>query len=222
MLAKRELARRINGPALDKEIDWLARKGWLDAAQILSARVNRTVDWEALGDSAAPYSILASRGEAVVFFDQSVGRVYKLRGREENGFGGAGFGCILMENEKGRLDLAPGTLQQAIKREDLAAEEFGFACEVEATIDGEDGLLLSQRFISGVAPTAKDVETYFLSLGWESLSSCRDLAIGIRPNAWRRGDVIAVDANETNLVKSTIDGRIHPIDLIVWRCPAFG
>lgn len=217
MLKKRELAGRINGPSVDAEIDRLTRNGWLDAAQILSARINRTVDWEPHGAADAPYRILASRGEAVVFFNKAEKRVYKLRGREENGFGGAGFGCILGRNEKGAIDLAPGSLEQAIEREQLSWNEFGFGCDVEDVLENEDGLLLSQKWVKGVEVTKQEIETYFLSNGWESQATNRDLAVAIRPNAWKRGEVIAVDANQTNLIKSTIDGEIYPIDLIVWK-----
>ncbi|MGY8643555.1 MAG: hypothetical protein ACKVJU_20980 [Verrucomicrobiales bacterium] len=39
----------------------------------------------------------------------------------------------------------------------------------------------------------------------------------MKSHIWRRGSVIASDANPTNFVKSEVDGELYPIDLIVWE-----
>ncbi|MEM7013675.1 MAG: hypothetical protein AAF585_19565 [Verrucomicrobiota bacterium] len=108
-------------------------------------------------------------------------------------------------------------MEQAIESEHLSYGKFGFGCDVEDVLESEDELLLSQKWVKGVEVTKQEIETYFLSNGWDSLSQNRELAVRICPNAWKRGDVIAVDANETNLIKSTIDSKIYPIDLTVWK-----
>jgi hypothetical protein len=41
-------------------------------------------------------------------------RVMKLRGREENGFGTAGFGCILVRDERGMVECGAASISQAL------------------------------------------------------------------------------------------------------------
>jgi hypothetical protein len=41
-------------------------------------------------------------------------RVMKLRGREENGFGTAGFGCILVRGERGMVECGAASISQAL------------------------------------------------------------------------------------------------------------
>ncbi|MBN8421337.1 MAG: hypothetical protein J0L73_20660 [Verrucomicrobia bacterium] len=55
--------------------------------------------------------------------------------------------------------------------------------------------------------------------GWESLEESRDVAVTLRRHAWRRGNIGAFDANETNFIKSDTDGQLYPIDLIIWTMP---
>ncbi|MDI1315648.1 hypothetical protein [Prosthecobacter sp.] len=222
MLTQREFARLVDGPALDREIDRLTKKGggWLQAAQILSRRVNGTLDWEVLGPAGARYQVVGSRGEAVLFWDDHLkNRIMKLRGREENGYGTAGFGCILVRNERGMIDYGPGTIEQALERERLSWEHLGFGCVFEDVIGDVEGLLLAQAFISGSAPTEHEIHAWMTQHGWESLAEARDVAVTLRQHAWRRGRVGAFDANETNFIKSDADGLLYPIDLIVWTMP---
>jgi hypothetical protein len=222
MLTQREFARLVDGPALDREIDRLTKKGggWLQAAQILSRRVNGTLDWEALGPTGARYRVVGSRGEAVLFWDDHLkNRIMKLRGREENGYGTAGFGCILVRNERGMIDYGPGSIEQALERERLSWEQLGFGCIFEEVIGDVSGLLLAQAFISGSAPTENEIRAWMTQHGWESLAEARDVAVTLRQHAWRRGKIGAFDANETNFIKSDADGQLYPIDLIVWTMP---
>jgi hypothetical protein len=222
MLTPREFARLVDGPALDREIDRLTKKGggWLQAAQILSRRVNGTADWENLGPAGARYSVIGSRGEAVLFDDhEDASRIMKLRGREENGYGTAGFGCILVRNERGMTDYGPGSIEQALERERLSWEHLGFGCIFEKVIGDVSGLLLAQAFISGSAPTENEIRAWMTQHGWESLAEARDVAVTLRQHAWRRGKIGAFDANETNFIKSDADGQLYPIDLIVWTMP---
>lgn len=152
MLTQQELAGLVDGPSLDREIDRLTKKGggWLNAAQILSQRVNSTVDWENLGPAGWRYQVVGSRGEAVLFWDNLLkNRIVKLRGREENGYGTAGFGCILMRNERGLIEFGPGTIEQAMERGRLSCEHLGFGCVFEAVIGNGNWLLLAQAFIGG-------------------------------------------------------------------------
>ena len=91
MLSRSEFARQIDGPAVDREMDRLSRKGggWITAATILSRRINGTLDWETPGGAGARYRIVGSRGEAVIFWDNHVkNRIIKLRGIEVNGLHG--------------------------------------------------------------------------------------------------------------------------------------
>ena len=223
MLTQREFARLVDGPAVDREIDRLTRKGggWIRTAQILSRRINGTVDWEPLGPAGARYSVIGSRGEAVLFDDrEDASRVVKLRGREENGYGTAGFGCVLVRNERGVIEYGPGTIEQALERERLTWALFGYGCVFENVIGDGDGLLLAQAFIGGTAPTEKEICTWMMRHGWESLEDARDVSISLRRHAWRRGEFGAFDANETNFIKSDMDGQLYPIDLIVWKMPA--
>jgi hypothetical protein len=111
MLSRPELARLIDGAAFNREVERLSRKGggWVEAAAVLSRRINWTLDWADLGPADARYKVIGSRGEAVLFDDAlDSSRIMKLRGREENG--SAGFGGILGRNILkvfGRDGLAP-------------------------------------------------------------------------------------------------------------------
>ena len=222
MLSLQEFARKVNGPSLEREIDRQAEQGGenLDLARILSQRVNWTVDWEELGNESAPWEVYASRGEAVIFYDTKADptRVIKLRGLEKNGFPG-GYGCILGFNEKGEVDLIPGTIPQVLEREELSEIHLGFSCQLEAILEDESGILLSQRFVVGEEPTLEEIADLMLSEGWQSAQKDRDLAIRTRRNAWYREGILAVDANQTNLVRAEADGQVYPIDLIIWHDP---
>ena len=190
----------------------------MQAASVLSRRINGTLDWEPLGRVGARYEIIGSRGEAVLFADQEdERRILKLRGREENGFGSAGFGCILGRDARGLITYQPGTLDQALEREELTWREFGFACRYEDIIGNGDGLLLVQDFINGSAPTLREIRAYMEGQDWEFLATARDVSPILCDHAWRRGDVYAFDGNETNFIKSDTDGKVYPVDLIVWR-----
>jgi hypothetical protein len=222
MLTQHEFARLVDGPSLEREIDRLTKKGggWIQSAQVLSRRINCTVDWEPLGNAGARYSVLGSRGEAVLFDDgEDSSRIVKLRGREENGYGTAGFGCILVRNDRGLIEFGPGTIEQAIERERLCWEHLGFGCLFEDVIGDGNGLLLAQAFISGTAPTEQEISAWMTHHGWESLGAASDVTVTLRHHAWRRGKIGAFDANETNFIKSDSDGLLYPIDLIVWTMP---
>jgi hypothetical protein len=223
MLSRSELARLIDGPALDREIERLGKMGggWISAATVLSRRVNWTVDWADLGPVGSRFRIVGSRGEAVIFWDEAADSptLVKLRGREENGYGSAGFGCILTRDSHGRVTYAPGTLDQTLERERLSWQAFGFSCRFMDIIEDEAGLLLAQDFIEGTAPTEKDIHAYMTSNGWEWQCENREVSPTLASHAWRKGDVGAFDANETNFIKSAADGLIYPIDLIVWHWP---
>ena len=143
----------------------------------------------------------------------------KLRGREENGFGDAGFGCILTRNARGLISYGPGTITDAIERETLTWEAFGFSCRVLDVIEGESALLLEQDFIEGEAPTDKEIHSYMTSEGWEWQHETPDVSPTLCRYAWRKGNLGAFDANPTNFIKSTVDGNVYPIDLIVWHWP---
>lgn len=221
-LSQREFALLVDGPSLDREIDRMTKKrgGWLDSAQILSRRINGTLDWEPLGPAGSRYSVIGSRGEAVLFDDRErPERIVKLRGREENGYGTAGFGCILTRNERGMIDYGPGTLAQALERERLCWERLGFGCEFEAVIGEEAGLLLQQRFITGSAPSDKEISAWMTEHGWRPLAERRDVVVTLRSHAWERDGIGAFDANDTNFIKSDVDGLLYPIDLIMWPMP---
>ena len=223
MLSRSEFARSNDGTSLNRELERLSRKGggWVEVAAVLSRRINWTLDWEDLGPPGARYKVIGSRGEAVLLWDSLLkNQILKLRGREEHGYGSAGFGCILGRNVLGRVCYEPGTLAQAVERERLTWEEFGFACRVEDVLEGEAGLLLAQDFIVGCAPLEREIHAYMLSEGWESLNGCPEVSPVLQSHAWRRGDVGAFDANETNFIKADADGKIYPIDLIVWHWPA--
>jgi hypothetical protein len=222
MLSQSEFAQLLDGPAVDREIDRLTRKrgGWLDVAQILSRRINGTVDWEPLGPSGARYRIIGSRGEAVLFWDDRLkNRVIKLRGREENGFGTAGFGCILVRNERGMVEYGPGSISQALDRERLSWELLGFGCELETMIGENAGMLLSQRFIVGNTPTEGEIQAWMIDHGWEPLAERRDISVTLRSHAWQRDGIGAFDANDTNFIRCEADDELYPIDLIVWPLP---
>ncbi len=221
MLSQSEFASQIDGDALEKEIDRLSSMGggWVGAAQILSRRINCTLDWAAFGPKGARYKIIASRGEAVVFWDNDNKCVVKLRGREENGFGTAGFGCTLKRDDRGLVTYFPGTMEQAIQREALSWKCFGFACRFENIIGDEFGLLLTQDYVDGCAPTEKEIQEYMTGLGWTWLNGDAGVSPSLQQHAWKRGGIGAFDANETNFIKAHADGRIYPIDLIVWHWP---
>jgi hypothetical protein len=222
MLSRSELARLIDGPALEREIDRLGKLGgsWVQAATVLSRRINWTVDWADLGPAGARFRVIGSRGEAVLFDDREDPEVIiKLRGREENGFGDAGFGCILARNARGEVAYAPGTMEQAVEREKLTWEAFGFSCHVLDEVEDGMGLLLAQDFIEGIAPTEKEIHTYMIRQGWEWQRTNSGVSPTLCHFAWRKGNLGAFDANETNLIKSALDGEIYPIDLIVWHWP---
>ena len=178
MLSRSEFARSIDGASLNRELERLSRKGggWVEVAAILSRRLNWTLDWEELGPAGARFKVIGSRGEAVLFDDtKDSSRIMKLRGREEHGYGSAGFGCILGRNVLGRVCYEPGTLAQAVERERLTWAQFGIASRVEDVLEGEAGLLLAQDFIVGCAPSGKEIHAYMLSEGWESLNGCPEV-----------------------------------------------
>jgi hypothetical protein len=222
MLSRSELARLIDGPALDREIERLGKMGggWVNAATVLSRRINWTVDWANLGPEGSRLKVVSSRGEAVLFDDaEDSSIIVKLRGREENGFGSAGFGCILARDFHGRVEYAPGTLDQALERERLSWEAFGFSCRLMDVIEEEVGMLLAQDFIEGTAPTEKEIHAYMIANGWEWQRDSREVSPTLANHAWRKESVGAFDANETNFIKAAADGLIYPIDLIVWHWP---
>ena len=227
MLIQREFALAIDGVAVDAEIDRLCKQGADGVAMAgrLSRRVNCTVDWESLGPDGARYRHMASRGEAVVFWDDlEKDRVIKLRGRPENGYETTGFGCILGRHRNGQIELQPGTLAQAVIRESLCWDQFGFGCDVEAVIGEDIGLVLSQRWIRPAhagsrASSQKEIKTWMKERGWEPLMNRRDVSISLRGEAWQRDGIGAFDVNETNFIRSEEDGLLYPIDLIVWPMP---
>ena len=223
MLSRSELARLIDGTALDREIERLGKlgSGWVEAATVLSRRINWTVDWADLGPAGSRYRIVSCRGEAVIFWDEQASRptLMKLRGREEHGFGTAGFGCILQKNTRGLVDYGPGTIEQAIERERLSWEAFGFSCRVLDLVEEEMALLLEQDFIEGSGPTEEEIKSHMKGEGWEWLGADKSVSPTLRDHAWRRGNIGAFDANPTNFIKSSVDGLIYPIDLIVWHRP---
>ena len=221
MISRLEFARQIDGPALEKEIDRLSGLGgsWVGAAQILSRRINCTLDWASLGPAGERFKFVASRGEAVVFWDRHKRCIIKLRGREENGFGTAGFGCILGQDTRGKIILSPGTMEQAIEREFLSWKSFQFACVYEARLEDGAGLLLRQDFVDGQAPTEKEIHHYMKEQGWTWMNGHSSISPVLQPYAWKRGNIGAFDANETNFIKAHADGEIYPIDLIVWHWP---
>jgi hypothetical protein len=221
-ISQRDFAQLLDGPAVEREIDRLAKKrgGWLDVAQILSRRINGTLDWEPLGPLGSRYRIVSTRGEAVLFWDDHLkNRIIKLRGREENGYGTAGFGCILVRNARGMIDYGPGTMEQAVERERLSWEHLGFGCTVESLIGEGVGMLLAQRFIAGTTPTDAEICDWMLRNGWEPLREHREVVVTLRDHAWQRDGIGAFDANDTNFIKCSADGQIYPIDLIVWPMP---
>lgn len=222
MLSRSELARLIDGTALDREIERLGKlgSGWVEAATVLSRRINWTVDWADLGPVGSRFKVIGSRGEAVLFDDlEDPSVIVKLRGREEHGFGTAGFGCILQKNTRGLVDYGPGTMEQAIERERLSWEAFGFSCRVLDLVEDEMALLLEQDFIEGSGPTEGEIKSYMTGEGWEWLGADKSVSPTLRDHAWRRGNIGAFDANPTNFIKSSVDGLIYPIDLIVWHWP---
>lgn len=222
MLSRSELARLIDGPALDREIRRLGKMGgsWIHAASVLSRRIHGTLDWAGLGPEGSRFRVIGSRGEAVLFDDREhPDCIVKLRGREENGFGSAGYGCILARDAQGRVTYAPGSIKQALERERLTWEAFGFACHVLDVVEDEAALLLIQDFIEGEAPTEKEIRAWFEADGWEWQHGNAEVSPLLSRHAWRKGALGAFDANETNLVKAAADGQIYPIDLIVWHWP---
>lgn len=222
MLSRSELARLIDGPALDRELERLGKLGggWITAASVLTRRVNWTVDWADLGPAGSRFKVVSSRGEAVLFDDaEDSSIIVKLRGREENGYGSAGFGCTLARDASGSVVYAPGTMTEALERERLTWEAFGFSCRLMEVIEDEAGLLLAQDFIEGTAPTEKEIHAYMIENGWEWQRENREVSPTLVTHAWRKGSIGAFDANETNFIKSSVDGLIYPIDLIVWHWP---
>ncbi len=223
MLSRSELARLIDGPALDREITRLSKLGggWIEVASVLSRRINWTLGWADLGPAGARFRIVASRGEAVIFWDENASSptLMKLRGREEHGFGDAGFGCILARNPRGLIGYAPGTMADAIERERLTWDAFGFACRVLDVVEDESALLLEQDFIVGEAPSEQEIHAYMISEGWQWQRDSREVSPTLSSYAWRKGKLGAFDANSTNFIKYTHDGKIYPIDLIVWHWP---
>lgn len=131
-----------------------------------------------------------------------------------------GVAGILGRNALGRVGYVPGTLDQAIERERLTWKNFGFSCRVEDVLEEEVGLLLAQDFIVGSAPTDAEFQEYMLAGGWEPLRGCNEVSPVLQNYAWRRGEVGAFDANETNFIKADADELIYPIDLIVWHWPS--
>lgn len=223
MLSRSELASLIDGPALEREITRLGKLGggWIEVASVLTRRINWTLDWATLGPEGSRFRIVASRGEAVVFWDEpaETPALMKLRGREENGFGDAGFGCILGRNDRGRVCYAPGSLANAVERERLTWEAFGFSCTVLDVVEDEAALLLRQDFIAGSAPTEKEIHAYMTAEGWQWQRDAPEVSPTLGKLAWRKGKIGAFDANPTNFVKAAADGEIYPIDLIVWHWP---
>lgn len=227
MLTQQDFALSIDGVAVNAEIDRLSQQGadGVTMASRLSRRINCTVDWEPLGPDGARYRHMASRGEAVVFWDDLEGdRVIKLRGKSENGYETTAFGCILGRNKLGLIELQPGTLAQTVIRESLCWEYFGFGCHVEAVVGDDVGLVLTQKWIRPVNTASKltlerEIRSWMIARGWEPLTNRQDVSITLRDEAWQRDGIGAFDVNETNFIKSEEDGELYPIDLIVWPLP---
>lgn len=170
----------------------------VEMARRLSRRINGTVDWNPLGTDEARYRLMTSRGESVVFWDSSTrDRVVKLRGLPENGYETTGFGGILGRDKRGLITLQPGTLAQAVVRESLCWEHFGFGCTVEAVIGEDAGLLLEQRWVRparGIVmkkPLKQLIRDWMSERGWQPLVECRHVSpcFGMRlgsVKAWAR------------------------------------
>lgn len=227
MLSQREFALLIDGHAIDVEMDRLVRQGadGVEMAGRLNRRIQRTVDWNPLGPEGARFRHMTSRGESVVFWDDlEAHRVIKMRGGQEHGFETTGFGCILGRNKHGLIELQPGTLAQAVIRENLCWEMFGFGCLIEEIIGDDVALLLSQEWIrpSEVVSSSnlkRQIRDWMTSQGWESLSERRDVSPLVCDDAWHRDGMGAFDVNENNFVLSADNGALYPIDLIVWPLP---
>jgi hypothetical protein len=229
MLSPQEYASQVDGAVIEAEIDRLSSLHSADAVETatrLSRRINRTVEWNPLGPEGARFRLMTSRGEAVVFWDDADGgeRVIKLRGREENGFDTTGFGCILGRNARGLIELQPGTLAQAVIRESLCWEQFGFGCTIEEVIGEDAGLLLAQRWIrpdTTLSPRTlqQRISQWMNERGWEPLRERSDVSVSLRNHAWHRDGMGAFDTNETNFILSAEDGALYPIDLVVWPLP---
>lgn len=229
MLSPQEFAERVDGAAIEAEIGRLSSQHRADAVEMatrLSRRIHRTVNWSPLGPEGARFRLMTSRGEAVVFWDDQdpSERVIKLRGRVENGFDTTGFGCILGRNARGMIELQAGTLAQAVIRESLCWEQFGFGCTIEDVIGDDVGLLLAQRWIrpETALPSSqlqKRIAQWMTERGWKPLLDRSDVPMHLRNHAWQRDGIGVFDANETNFILSAEDGELYPIDLVVWPLP---
>jgi hypothetical protein len=229
MLTQREFAQLIDGPAVEAEMDRLVRLGadGIDMATRLNRRVQRTVDWQPLGPEGARLRHMTSRGESVVFWDdEKANQVIKMRGMPENGFETTGFGCVLGTNKQGLVDLQAGTLAQAIVRESICWELFGFGCHVEDIVGEDAALLLSQQWIKPAEHISSStiehrIQNWMIQQGWKSLSENQNISPLICNHGWHRDGIGAFDVNETNFIISAENGEIYPIDLIVWPLPSF-
>lgn len=229
MLTQREFAQLIDGPAVEAELDLLVKLGsdGIDMAARLNRRVQRTVDWQPLGPEGARFRHMTSRGESVVFWDdRKADQVIKMRGLPEHGFETTGFGCVLGTNKQGLIHLQPGTLAQAIVRESLCWDLFGFGCLVEDIVGDDIALLLSQRWIRPAenipGNTIKHkIKHWMIQQGWKSLAENRSISPLVCNHAWHKDGIGAFDVNETNFILSAENGELYPIDLIVWPLPGF-
>ncbi len=229
MLTQEEFAQLIDGQSIETEMDRLVKLGpdGVDMATRLSRRIQRIVDWKPLGSEGARFRLMTSCGESVVFWDdQTANQVVKMRGAPESGFETTGFGCVLGINKQGLIDVQPGTLAQAIVRESLCWDLFGFGCQVEDIVGDDAALLLSQRWIKPAdnIPTSAinhRIENWMARQGWKSLAESRSVSPLICNHAWHKDGVGAFDVNESNFILSAMNGELYPIDLIVWPLPAF-
>jgi hypothetical protein len=194
-------------------------------SSVLSRRINGTVDWSPLGGPDGRFQFANNGGESVLFKDSlDAGRILKLRGRPENGFDSTGFGCILGRNRRGFIEVQPGTLAQALVRESLCWEQFGFGSTVAEIIGDDAGLLLSQPWITPspsvpVSKTRAMIDRWMRERGWEPLQERRDVVTTLRGEAWCRDGLGAFDVHEHNFILSEDDDELYPVDVIVWPLP---
>jgi DNA ligase (NAD+) len=157
-----------------------------------AGKTGRLIDSEAFGRLTTRYAELGGQSEHVVFHLAGTGRVLKCTIPPQFG--------------------AQGTVLNYLANLMAANRLFGDETVLHGVLPTQHGpsLVVSQPFIVGTVPSRREIDEWFLGLGYQ--------AIGY--NRWKHPDGTELaDAHQGNLLK-TDSGWLIPVDLQVLHAPA--
>lgn len=119
-------------------------------------------------------------------------------------------------------ELREGTPEEYVRRLDAANKVFGDDMRVEGVSRTAGGvsLVTSQRFITGEAPTQKQIDGFLAKAGFARVPGKNVGSDYLADKTWyhAQSGYLVADTKPDNFVRSK-DGLLHPIDVIVQHVP---